>query len=83
MNKQLKKNKLDLEYHKNTQILNAVFIFLTTGILGFMGSFIFLGERNKLLLGMGISSIIIILGFFIYKKINKKLEYILKEIEKI
>lgn len=83
MNKQIKKNKLDLEYHKYTQILNAVFIFLTTGILGFIGSFIFLGETNKLLLGIVISAIIIIIGFLIYRKVNKKLEEILREVEKI
>lgn len=50
--KQIKKNKLDLEYNKNVQILNAVFIFLTTGILGFAGSFIFLEDKNKLFLGL-------------------------------
>lgn len=83
MNKQVKKNKLDLEYRKYTQILNAVFIFLTTGILGFIGSFIFLEEKNKLLLGIGISVFILIVGIGIYKIVNKKLEEILKEVEKI
>ncbi len=82
--KQIKKNRLDLEYNKHLQILNAVFIFLTTGLLGFLGSFIFLLEdKNKLLLGTGISVIVIIIGIIIYKKTNKKLEEVLEKIEKI
>ena len=83
MDKRTKKNKLDLEYHKYTQVLNAVFIFLTTGILGFIGSFIFLEEKNKLLLGISISVFILIVGIGIYKIVNKKLTEILKEVEKI
>ena len=81
MNIQIKKNKWDLEYNKNTQILNAVFIFLTTGILGFIGSFIFLEDKNKLTTGLVISAIIILIGYAFYKKINKKLDSIIKEIE--
>ena len=49
MNKeaQLKKNKLDLEYHKHSQLLNGTFIFATTGFIAFLGSFIWLKERFK------------------------------------
>jgi len=81
--KHIKKNKLDLEYNKHLQILNAVFIFLTTGILGFVGSFIFLEEKDKLFLGISISIFILILGYEFYKKINKKLESILSEISNL
>jgi len=81
--KEIKKNKLDLEFHKNTQILNAVFIFLTTGILGFVGSFIFLEENNKILLGAGLSVVILVIGYWLYKKINKRLREILDKIENL
>lgn len=82
--KEIKKNKLDLEYHKNTQILNAVLIFLTTGLLGFIGSFVFLlEEKNKLFLGISLSVFILIVGYVIYRKTNKKLEEILEEVERI
>jgi len=81
--KQIKKNKLDLEYNKYTQILNAVFIFLTTGILGFIGSFIFIENRDKLFLGIGISVFVLIIGYVIYKRTDNKLRSIIREVEKI
>ena len=83
MNQQIKKNKLDLEHNKYTQILNAVFIFLTTGILSFAGSFIFLEDKNKLAIGVSISVLLLIVGYAIYKKINSKLNKIIKEIENL
>lgn len=82
--KQIKKNKLDLEYHKYIQILNAVLIFLTTGLLGFIGSFIFLlEEKNKLFLGVAISVFILIIGYVTYRKTNKKLKEISREMENL
>jgi len=84
MNKQdIKKNKLDLEYQKNIQLLNAIFIFLTTGLAGFVGSFIFLEDRTKLLVGTSISALILISGYFVYQRVNKRLEDILNQIGKL
>ena len=41
MNKQyLIKNKLDLEYHTESQKFNSVLILLSTGLIGFIGNFI-------------------------------------------
>lgn len=37
---ELKKNRLDLEYHGEAQKANAFLILLTTGILAFIGTFI-------------------------------------------
>ncbi len=81
--KQLKKNKLDLEYHKYSQILNSLLIFSTTGLLAFLGSFVFLENKNKLALGLSISAIMLIIAIGTYKKINKKLESIIAEIENL
>lgn len=80
MKKAIKKNKLDLEYHKYIQIFNSFYILLTTGVLGFIGSFIFLDEGNKLFIGFGISALVVIIGIISIKRINKKLELILNEI---
>ena len=79
--KSLKKNKLDLEYHKYTQLLNGTFIFATTGLLGFIASFIW--TPTKLVVGLIISLIILILSYYSYIKVNKKLNLIIQEIENL
>lgn len=80
--KQLEKNKLDLEYHKYTQLLNGIFIFGTTGLLGFIGSFVW-GNKSNLLIGIIISTSIIIVAYFLYKNVNNRLEEISKEIQNL
>ncbi|RLG16221.1 hypothetical protein DRN69_01395 [Candidatus Pacearchaeota archaeon] len=80
---QIKKNKLDLEYHKLTQIFNSVLTITITGIFGFIGSFIFLEDKNKLAFGLTLSAVILILIYGVCNKIDKKLNQILKEIENI
>lgn len=82
--RQLEKNKLDLEYHKYTQILNAILIFATTGLLGFIGSFIFLVEEvGRLFIGLSISIIVLVFSYGLYRKIDKKLQDISKKMDKI
>lgn len=75
---QLIKNKLDLEYHGEAQKANAFLILLTTGILGFVSSFIWLKE-NKLV-GITITSIILFFGLVFYIKSTKRMKKILEEI---
>ena len=83
MNKrELKKNRFDLEFNFESQKANAVLILLTTGILGFVGNFIFI-EGTSFILGIGVLSFIIIFGIYLYYKISKKMRNILNEIENL
>ena len=84
MNKeeQLKKNKLDLEYHSETQKANALLILLTTGILAFFGTFVWL-KNNQFYYGLSITLAVSIIGFKFYKKSSKRMKEILDEIEKV
>ncbi len=85
MNKedQLKKNKLDLDHQKYSQLLNGIFIFATTGLIAFIGSFIWLKDKNALFIGISISSLILIFSYLSYKKIDAELERIKNEIVSI
>lgn len=56
---------------------------MTTGTLGFIGSFIFLEDKDKLIVGLVISAIIVLVGYGFYRKITKKLDSIIKEIENL
>lgn len=78
---QLIKNRLDLEYHGEAQKTNAYLILLTTGILGFLGTFIWLKE-NKVF-GFVVTILILVIGGFLYKRSNDRMKEILEEIEKI
>jgi len=61
MNKrQVRKNILDLEYHRLTQILNSILILTITSALGFLGSYNFLlNDKNKFVAGLIISTLIL------------------------
>ena len=81
--KQLKKNKLDLEYHGESQKRNALLILLTTGSLAFIGSFIWLRETTTFILGLVIILVISLISSWYYYKSTKRMEIILEEIEHI
>lgn len=82
--KQIDKNILDLEYHKLTQILNSILILTITSILGFLGSYTFLlNDKNKLILGLIISTLILIIIYGIILKINQKLDLIILKIREL
>ena len=71
----IKKNQLDLEYHKLTQLFSSVLVISLTGSLGFLGSFTFLLEdKNKLAIGLSISAVILIIiyGWGVRKLFRKK-----------
>ena len=77
---QIEKNKLDLEFSRYSQLLKGVFIFATTGLIGFIGSFVWSEDLDKLLIGVFISVIIMVGSFTYYKKINYKLDKISEQI---
>lgn len=81
--KQLRKNRLDLEYHGEAQKANAFLILLTTGILAFMGTFIWLSESKFLAIGIIITLMVLSAGIYFYKESNQRMKEILNEIERI
>ncbi len=80
---QLKKNKLDLEYHGEAQKINAFLILLTTGSLAFLGTFVWLKESQLFFSGIGVILVVLILGWVFYNKSSKRMKEILDEIENI
>ena len=80
---QLKKNRLDLEYHGESQKANAFLILLTTGILAFLGTFIWLNDNNAFYLGIPIALIVSFIGALFYRKSSKRMGEILNEIENV
>lgn len=80
---QLRKNRLDLEYHGELQKANALLILLTTGILAFAGTFIWLGNSRLFYVGFGITSTTAFVGGWFYHKSSNRMKEILEEIEKI
>ena len=82
--KQIEKNILDLKYHQLTQVLNSILILTITSILGFLGSYTFLlNDKDKLAVGLIISTLILIIIYGIVIKINQELDSIIKKIEKL
>lgn len=80
---QLKKNKLDLEYHGEAQKMNAFLILLTTGLIGFIASFIWLVNTKMFYTGVFLTFLILFIGLILYKKTSKRMKEILTEIEKL
>lgn len=75
----LKKNRLDLVYHRRSQHQNAVLILATTGLLTFVGTFLW-NEGDKTA-GFLITLFIFTVSALWYKKIDKDLHAISEEIE--
>ncbi|HLC55305.1 MAG TPA: hypothetical protein VJJ75_02095 [Candidatus Nanoarchaeia archaeon] len=78
---EIEKNCLDLEYKKQLQIMNAVIILATTGIISFIGTFIW--NKDLLLLGAAISFAILVVCRIIYANINRKLQEIAESIRSL
>ncbi|MDP2973606.1 MAG: hypothetical protein Q8N60_01005, partial [Candidatus Diapherotrites archaeon] len=74
-------NILDLRYQEQLQQLNAVLIFISVGVLGFVGSFIW--QPDYLALGFVLSVIIVSIGYLLYQKTKNRMNEIISEIEKI
>ena len=80
---QLRKNRLDLEYHGQSQKANALLILITTGALGATITFIGFRESNLFYLSMIITLVVFVLGVVFYNKSSNKMERILDEIESL
>lgn len=80
--KQLIKNALDLEYQGESQRLNTYLALLTTGILGFIGTFIWL-KSAFIIFGLFIASLISFLGILLYRKSSRRMNGILTEIKQM
>jgi hypothetical protein len=76
-----RKNILDLRYQEQLQKLNAILVFISVGILGFVGSFVW--QYESLAAGLLISIIVMVLGFILYRRTKDRMEGILSEIEAI
>ena len=78
----IRKNRLDLLYQKQLQKYNALLIFISSGVLGFIGSTI--SNAGFLSIITVISMGIIFLGLFYYFKIMKpEMQNILNELTQI
>ena len=80
--KQLRKNRLDLEYHGEAQKLNAYLILLTTGIFGFLGS-VLLMPKDRMFFGIAVTFLIAMVGAIFYYKSSMKMQQILEDVEKL
>lgn len=80
---QLRKNRLDLEFHGEAQKTNAYLILLTTGILGFAGTFIWLKDAKFFYLGIVMMLLVSGLGVSFYQKSSQRMKEILDEIEQL
>lgn len=81
--KQLKKNRLDLEFHGESQKINAYLILLTTGLLAFLGTFLWLKDSILFYYGIAITFTIAVTFIWLYVKSRKKMDEILAKIEKL
>lgn len=80
---ELIKNRLDLECGIESQKLNAFLIFLTTGVLGFMGTFIFVDNTNLFVIGLLFTFSLFFTGVFLYKRSSRRIKEILKKIDNL
>jgi len=80
---QLRKNRLDLEYHGETQKINAYLILLTTGVLGFVGTFIWLKDGEAFYAGIIITFLVVVIGSLFYWRSSQRMNEILREIENL
>ncbi len=77
----IEKNRLDLAYHRNAQLVNAILIFGTTGVLTFVGTFIWKPELLKE--GLLVTIIILVVAFILYTKLDAKLKSISEQMDKL
>ncbi len=81
MQKEFEKNRLDLAYRRQLSYLNAVLLLATTGLLSFIGTFIW--NKDFITYGFIILIIISLISIFWYKKINDTLKNISLEIKNL
>ena len=74
MKSKFEKNRLDLAYRKQLTYLNAIVLLATTGILSFIGTFIW--NKDYLIYGFLLMIIIWVIAYFFFKKIDKNIKNI-------
>lgn len=78
---ELKKNVLDLKYKTELQRSNAFLLMATTGLIGFLASFIWLDD--KMVIGSVLTFVILSFSYVMYKDSCNRLKDILQEITEI
>jgi len=82
MNKtELEKNRLDLSYKRNLQIINATLLLGVGSIITFIAALLL--NRKSLTEYSIIISVLIILTYIFYKKTDKNLKQISEKIKKL
>ncbi len=81
MKSKFEKNRLDLAYRKQLTYLNAIVLLATTGILSFIGTFIW--NKDYLIYGFLLMIIIWVIAYFFFKKIDKNIKNISGKIKNL
>ena len=81
MKSKFEKNRLDLAYRKQLTYLNAIVLLATTGILYFIGTFIW--NKDYLIYGFLLMIIIWVIAYFFFKKIDKNIKNISGKIKNL
>ena len=81
MKREFEKNRLDLAYQRQLTHLNAVLFLATTGLISFIGTFIW--NKDYLVYGFLILIAIFLISIFWYIKINKTIKGISLEIKNL
>ncbi|MEK6813099.1 MAG: hypothetical protein AABX86_03225 [Nanoarchaeota archaeon] len=79
--REIEKNCLDLEYRKQLQIMNALVILATTGMISFTGTFIW--KRELLLIGSFLTFGILMACLLVYQRVNRRLKEIIDSIRSL
>ena len=79
---ELIKNRLDLEYNHESHKANSFLAFMTTGLLGFIASFIWLKE-SSFVVGFAIALFVIGISLVAYYNCSKRMKNILSQIENL
>lgn len=81
--KEIEKNRLDLSYQRNLQLLNAVLLLGLGTAISYFISIIINPVQERIFQYTIIGFIIGIITYIIYKRINKNLKNISSEIKKL
>ncbi|MFH1211351.1 MAG: hypothetical protein V1659_00295 [Candidatus Woesearchaeota archaeon] len=78
--RELKKNRLDIEYKYESQKAILYLSFCTVSIIGFLGYMI---SRGLIAIGIPVAVALFFISFVFYKQTKKKMDTILSKIERL
>jgi len=78
---EIEKNRLDLAYHHQLQILNAVLILGTTGILSFIATYIW--KPELIVRGIELTGVVLVFCTLSYRRIESRLQKISEELQRL